>query len=68
MLHFASGSEDTTMKLWNKNTGGLLRTLSAHGNWVWSVAFDSNDILASGSCDRSLKGGAIQFYQHFYNF
>ncbi len=44
----ASGSGDRTIKLWNKNTGDLLRTLSGHGNWVGSVAFDSKDILASG--------------------
>ena len=33
----------------------LLRTLSGHGDWVRSVAFDSNDILASGSYDRTIK-------------
>ena len=51
----ASGSDDRTIKLWNKNTGGLLRTLSGNGNWVWSTAFDSNDILASGSEDGTIK-------------
>ena len=50
----ASGSSDSTIKLWDKNTGDLLRTLS-HGDWVESVAFDSNDILASGSGDRTIK-------------
>ncbi len=53
-----SGSLDKTIKLWNKNTGDLLRTLSGHGNLVWSVAFDSNDIrienLASVSWKRSV--------------
>jgi len=44
-----SGSEDRTIKLWNKNTGDLLRTLSGHGSWALSVAFNSYDILASGS-------------------
>ena len=33
----------------------LLRTLSGHGSSVKSVAFDSNDILASGSYDRTIK-------------
>jgi len=33
----------------------LLRTLSGHGSYVYSVAFDSNDILASGSDDRTIK-------------
>jgi WD40 repeat protein len=54
-----SGSLDKTIKLWNKNTGDLLRTLSGHGNLVWSVAFDSNDIrienLSSVSWKRSVK-------------
>ncbi len=42
-----SGSSDSITKHWKKNTGGLLRTLSAHGGWVLSVTFDFNDILAS---------------------
>ena len=36
--------------------GGLLRTFSGHVNWVWSAAFDSNDILASGSEDGIIWG------------
>ena len=32
-----------------------MRTLSGHGDYVESVAFDSNDILASGSGDRTIK-------------
>ncbi len=32
-----------------------MRTLSGHGSWVRSVAFDSNDILASGSDDYTIK-------------
>jgi WD40 repeat protein len=55
----SSGSGDITIKLWNKNTGGLLRTFSGHGDQVWSVAFDSNNIrienLASVSWKRSVK-------------
>ncbi len=57
----ASGSGDGTIKLWNKNTGDLLRTLSGHGSCVESVAFeskakesfDNNDILASNSMDKT---------------
>ncbi len=33
----------------------LLRTLNGHGYSVRSVAFDSNNILASGSDDRTIK-------------
>jgi len=33
----------------------LLRTLNGHGSYVYSVAFDSNNILASGSSDSTIK-------------
>ena len=51
----ASGSYDTTIKLWNKSNGALLRTLTGHASSVWSVAFDTTNILASGSYDKSIK-------------
>jgi WD40 repeat protein len=51
----ASGSGDSTIKLWNKNTGGLLITLRGHGSKVYSVAFDNNNMLASGSDDSTIK-------------
>jgi len=58
----ASGGHDMTIKLWNKNTGDLLRTLTGHGdgvnyalNGVSSLAFDANDMLASGSWDRTVR-------------
>jgi WD40 repeat protein len=51
----ANGSDDKTIKLWNKNTGDPLRTLSGHGSYVLNVAFDNNDILASFSSDFTIK-------------
>ncbi len=53
----ASCSGGSTIKLWNKNTGDLLRTLSSHddGYWVYSVAFDATYLLASGSRDSTIK-------------
>ncbi len=51
----ASGSEDRTIKLWDKNTGNLLRSLTGHGDKVYAVAFDSNSMLASGSVDKTIK-------------
>jgi len=44
----ASGSYDRTVKLWDKSTGDLLRTLR-HGPLVEVDAFDTNNMLAS--CD-----------------
>jgi small GTP-binding protein len=49
----ASGSRDSTVKLWEVASGKLLHTLEGHTAYVWSVAFDpSGRILASGSSDE----------------
>ncbi len=45
----ASGSYDTTMRLWDKVTGSLLRTITGHGNWVGYFALSySCKMFASG--------------------
>jgi len=51
----ASGSWDDTIKIWNKNSGDLLWTLTGHVDYVNSVAFDSTYLLASGSKDTTIK-------------
>src|SRR5262245_52432412 len=45
-----SGSMDSTVKLWNADSGMLIRTFEGHSNWVWSVAFspDSKRVLPGG--------------------
>jgi WD40 repeat protein len=46
----ASGSHDTTIKLWNPYTGELIRTLTGHSDDVRSVTFSPDaQLLASGS-------------------
>jgi parallel beta-helix repeat protein len=51
----ASGSGDTTIKLWDVATGTLLRTLQGHTDFVFSVAFSPDGkILASGSVDETI--------------
>ncbi|RKK30991.1 Vegetative incompatibility protein HET-E-1 [Fusarium oxysporum f. sp. cepae] len=52
----ASGSVDTTVKIWNVATGEEERTLKGHTGWISSVAF-SNDgkLIASGSNDTTVK-------------
>jgi small GTP-binding protein len=52
----ASGSRDSTVKLWETTSGRLLHTLEGHKDSVYSVAFDrSGDTLASGSIDGTVK-------------
>jgi WD40 repeat protein len=51
-----SGSDDTTIKLWDAVTGAVLQTLEGHTYYIRSVAFspDSKQIV-SGSSDKTVK-------------
>ncbi len=52
----ASASDDDTIKLWNPQTGNLIRTLKGHSNNVTSVAISPDGkLLASGSDDHTVK-------------
>ncbi|KAJ5711005.1 hypothetical protein N7488_005161 [Penicillium malachiteum] len=52
----ASGSDDSTVKLWDASTGVELQTLEGHGGLVNSVAFSPNGrYLASGCDDHTIK-------------
>lgn len=52
----ASCGDDKTIKIWNLNTGELLRTFTGHSDIVWSVTFSPDgQILASCSEDKTLK-------------
>ncbi|KAM7514392.1 hypothetical protein LguiA_003975 [Lonicera macranthoides] len=54
-LVLASASFDSTIKLWDVETGNLLYSLSGHRDPVYSVAFSPNgEYLASGSLDKCL--------------
>ncbi|KAL2886498.1 Vegetative incompatibility protein HET-E-1 [Ceratocystis lukuohia] len=52
----ASGSLDSTVKIWDATSGACLQTLEGHRGYVYSVVF-SNDgqRLASGSRDSTVK-------------
>ncbi|BCM88445.1 hypothetical protein IAD21_00276 [Abditibacteriota bacterium] len=57
----ASGSSDNTIKLWDVQTGLLLRTLTGHTGIINSVAFSSDGRkLASGSMDNTIKLWNVQ--------
>ena len=60
----ASGSTDTTIKIWDVCTFKELATLTGHTDWVRSICFSPNgNILASGSDDRKIKLWDMCTYQ-----
>lgn len=71
----ASGSQDQTIKIWDVQTGVLLRTLQGHTNWVRAVDYSSDGtLLASGSGDGTVKlweadtGRLLKTWQGYTNW
>ena len=50
----ATGSYDTTIKIWNIETGEEMRTLRGHTSAVRTLQFDDNKLI-SGSLDNTIK-------------
>ncbi|KAM4057202.1 WD domain, G-beta repeat domain-containing protein [Hirsutella rhossiliensis] len=50
----ATGSYDTTIKIWNIETGEVMRTLRGHTATVRTLQFDESKLI-SGSFDKTIK-------------
>ncbi|XP_071941621.1 uncharacterized protein [Antedon mediterranea] len=51
----ASGSKDTTIKIWDAKSDKLLQTLKGHMKGVWCLQFFTANLLVSGSYDCTIK-------------
>jgi len=50
-----SGSDDKTVKFWDVQTGGVVKTFFGHTSWVWSVSISADSTrIASGSRDDTI--------------
>ena len=56
-----SGSYDTTIKIWDINSGLCIKTLEGHTGWVWSVAIKDN-LIISGSNDKTIRINPITLF------
>ena len=62
---FASGSRNTTIRLWDVATGLQKQTFTGHGGGVSSVAFSPDgSVLASGSSDTTIRLWNVATGQH----
>ena len=56
-----SGSEDSTIKLWDVQTGGVIKTFHGHTDFVLSVSISADcTMIASGSRDKTIRLWNIQ--------
>jgi WD40 repeat protein len=52
----ASGSEDTTIRIWNVSNGTVFRILRGHTSGIrWSMDLLNEDVLISGSPDFTIR-------------
>ncbi|EGN95623.1 hypothetical protein SERLA73DRAFT_186732 [Serpula lacrymans var. lacrymans S7.3] len=54
--YVATGSRDKTIKLWDTQSGQILKSLAGHGNWVRALVFHpSGKFLLSASDDKTIR-------------
>ncbi|KDQ61138.1 hypothetical protein JAAARDRAFT_32141 [Jaapia argillacea MUCL 33604] len=52
----ATGSRDKTIKLWDSQSGQLLRNLAGHDNWIRAIVFHpTGKFLLSASDDKTIR-------------
>jgi len=60
-IFLVSGGDDTTVKLWDVQTGGVVKTFCGHADWVFSVSISPDcTTIASGSGDRTIRLWHVQ--------
>jgi len=55
-----SGSGDKTIKLWDVQTGGVVKTFQGHTRYVYASISADNTTIASGSIDKTIRLWDIQ--------
>jgi WD40 repeat protein/transcriptional regulator with XRE-family HTH domain len=53
-LVFATGCDDCIVRLWDIETGELLKSFVGHSNWIRSIAFHPHQPLLASSCEDGL--------------
>ena len=51
---FATGCDDSQIRLWNVATGKLFKTFTGHDNWIRSIAFHPHQPILASSCENGL--------------
>lgn len=51
-----SGGHDNIVKIWDFNTGGLIKSMAGHDDWVYDLCLSNDEkYIYSGSFDKTIK-------------